>query len=111
MSMSKKDYVAIAERLQAVRLAHPEQDGVIDAVVDGLCETFAADNAQFREELFRKASRGRVVEVKAKHVAGYERLKNREGGLDTLIARIDANDARRAKAKRDKRRIARLLDA
>ena len=61
--MSKKDYVAIALLLRAVRqdlvvmkAKPPEVDVVIDRVAFDLCRVFAEDNELFDKERFLSAA-------------------------------------------------------
>jgi hypothetical protein len=61
-SMNRKDYIAIAEKIQLVRQVYentlidkPITNIALDKLVDHLCVLFEEDNPNFDEVKFRKA--------------------------------------------------------
>lgn len=107
-SYTKKHYDSIAATLREVReqdAESPQHQGVVDSMVDGLVMLMKADSDRFREGLFREAAALPTVRITEKHVMGFARLKNREGGIETIIARIDANE-HRAEARKAARAAA-----
>lgn len=63
MSMSKKDYVVIAEVLRKMRdsAANPDEQGLVLATAYKLATEFAQDNALFDKARFIAAVKGKQV--------------------------------------------------
>jgi hypothetical protein len=83
-AMSKKHYVAVAAILRNMRIDGSYDERTLERVEDGLAAYFAED--------------ARSIKVNDKQKKGFARLRNRDGGMATVLDRVDRNIRRRERA-------------
>jgi hypothetical protein len=95
-AMSKKHYVAVAAILRNMRIDGSYDERTLERVEDGLAAYFAEDNERFDAAAF--AEDARSIKVNDKQKKGFARLRNRDGGMATVLDRVDRNIRRRERA-------------